>query len=55
MTGRPRKGEDTRISLCARVDREAVALIHKERKKREQTLGDYLTEHGLTLKTKGKA
>jgi len=46
---RPLKGSGPRQVLRARVDPEALRRIEIDRKSKGQSLGDYLSEHGLTL------
>lgn len=47
---RPPKGQHgPRQTLRARVDPEARRRIELARKSKGQSLGDYLSEHGLTL------
>ena len=46
---RPLKGSGPRQILRARVDPEALRRIELARKNKGQSLGDYLSEHGLTL------
>jgi hypothetical protein len=47
---RPTKGQHgPRQALRARVDPEAIRRIELLRAARGQSLGDYLSEHGLSL------
>lgn len=46
---RPLKGSGPRQIVHVRVDPEAVRRIEIERKRKGQSLGDYLSEHGLAL------
>jgi hypothetical protein len=46
---RPLKGTQPRVVLRARVDAEALRRIDLARKNKRQSLGDIITEFGLSL------